>query len=36
LSIELIKPPDTLAVISGDEYNILREEYKDKIFWEGK
>lgn len=29
-------PGLTLAVISGSEYNNLRHEYKDKIFWEGK
>lgn len=29
-------PDITLAIISGDEYNILRKSYSNKILWEGK
>jgi len=29
-------PNITLAVISGDEYDLLRRSYSDKILWEGK
>ena len=29
-------PNVLLSIITGDEYNILRDTYSDKILWEGK